>query len=80
MAPPPAITNPSRSASKAREAFVGVSLYFELMAPIASNRQDSVQSNSSPPPANMTSCLPSMICSAADPMQCSDVEQAEVIE
>ncbi len=28
----------------------------------------------------ITSCLPIMICSAALPMQCSEVEQAEVIE
>ncbi len=80
MPPPPEITNPSRFSSKARLAFSGVSLNLDDIAPIASNRHDSVQSSSSPPPANITSCLPSMICSAALPMQCSEVEQADVIE
>ena len=80
MPPPPVITNPSRLASNARDAFSGVSLYLLLIAPMASKRHDSVQSSSSPPPANITSCLPIMICSAADPMQCSEVEQAEVME
>ena len=80
MPPPPEITKPSRLASKAREAFSGVSLYFELIAPMASKRQESVQSSSSPPPANITSCLPNWICSTALPMQWSEVEQAEVIE
>jgi hypothetical protein len=74
------MTKPSRSASKAREARSGVSLNFEDIAPIASNRHESVQSSSSPPPANMMSCWPSATCCAAMPMQCSDVEQAEVME
>jgi hypothetical protein len=55
-------------------------LYFELIAPIASKRHDSVQSSSSPPPAKTMSCLPHWICSAPLPMQCAEVEQAEVIE
>jgi hypothetical protein len=80
MPAPPAMTKPSRSASKAREARCGVSLYLEDMAPMASNRTESVQSSSSPPPANITSCLPHWICSAAAPMQCSDVVQAELME
>jgi hypothetical protein len=50
------------------------------IAPIASKRHDSVQSSSSPPPANMMSWLPSATCCAAMPMQCSDVEQADVME
>ena len=37
---------------------------------MASNRTDSVQSSSSQPPANITSCLPYWIISAALPMQC----------
>ena len=42
---------------------------------------ESVQSSSSQPPANTTSCLPrAWICSAAAPMQCSPVVQAEAIE
>jgi hypothetical protein len=47
---------------------------------MASNRQESVQSSSSPPPANTMSCLPHWICSTPLPMQCAEVEQAEVIE
>jgi hypothetical protein len=74
------MTNPSRSASNAREARSGVSLNFDDIAPIASKRQESVQSSSSPPPANMTSCWPSATCCAAMPMQWSEVEQAEVME
>jgi hypothetical protein len=50
------------------------------MAPMASNRTDSVQSSSSQPPANITSCLPHWISSAALPMQCADVAQADDIE
>ena len=50
------------------------------MAPMASNSTDSVQSSSSQPPANMTSCLPHWISSAALPMQCAEVAQAEEIE
>ena len=46
------------------------------IAPIASNRLDSVQSSSSQPPANITSCLPHWIISVALPMQCADVAQA----
>ena len=80
MPPPPPITKPSRVASKARAAVVGVSLYFDDIAPIASKRHDSVQSTSSPPPAKTMSCLPIWICSMPLPMQCSVVEQAEVIE
>ena len=41
-----------------KDAISGSSLYLLDMAPIASKRQDSVQSNSSPPPANITSCFP----------------------
>ena len=63
-----------------REAVAGVSLYFEDIAPMASNSTDSVQSSSSPPPANIVSARPSMISSAALPMQCAEVEQAELIE
>src|ERR1700741_1350818 len=50
------------------------------MAPMASKRTESVQSNSSPPPANITSCLPHWINSAALPMQWALVEQAELME
>ncbi len=74
------MTNPSRAASNGREAASGRSLNFEDIAPIASKRQDSVQCTSSPPPAKITSCLPIWICSTALPMQCREVEQAEVIE
>jgi len=74
------MTKPSRVASKGRLAVSGVSLYFELIAPIASNRQLSVQCSSSPPPAKTMSCLPIWISSAPLPMQCAEVEQAEVIE
>ena len=45
------------------EALAGVSLYFDDIAPIASNSTDSVQSSSSQPPANTTSCLPIWIVS-----------------
>jgi hypothetical protein len=55
-------------------------LYFDDIAPSPSNRQDSVQSSSSPPPANITSCLPHWICSVAAPTQCSEVVQADEIE
>ena len=58
----------------------GVALYSDDMAPMASNRTDSVQSSSSQPPANMMSCLPHWISSAALPMQCAEVAQAEEIE
>jgi len=55
-------------------------LYFDDIAPIASNRFDMVQSRSSWPPAKMMSCLPSWIISMALPMQCAEVEQADEIE
>ena len=47
---------------------------------MASNRTDSVQSSSSQPPANITSCLPHWIISAALPMQWAEVAQADEIE
>ena len=47
---------------------------------MASNSTDSVQCSSSPPPAKTMSCLPSWMISAALPMQCALVEQAELIE
>ena len=47
---------------------------------MASNNIASDQCSSSPPPAKTTSCLPHWICSAAAPMQCVLVAQAEVIE
>jgi hypothetical protein len=50
------------------------------IAPIASKSTESVQSSSSPPPANIMSCLPHWIISAALPMQLAEVEQAELIE
>src|ERR1700732_441094 len=77
---PPAITNPSRSRSKAREAFSGVSLNPDDMAPMPSKRTDKVQSSSSQPPAKMTSCLPIWISSVAFPMQWFDVAHADEIE
>ncbi len=80
MPPPPEITKPSRFLSEAREAFSGVALYFDDIAPIASKSSDSVQSSSSPPPANITSCLPHWIISYALPMQLAEVEQALEIE
>ncbi len=51
-----------------------------LIAPMASNRLDRVQSSSSQPPAKTTSCLPIWICSAPAPMQWAQVAQAELIE
>ena len=57
-----------------------MSLYFEDIAPMASKRQLSVQSSSSPPPANMMSWRPARIMSAAAPMQCAEVAQAAEIE
>ena len=62
MPPPPAITNPSRVWSKARDAVLGESLYWVESAPIASNIAVNSQHSFSPAPANMTSCLPSWIC------------------
>jgi hypothetical protein len=50
------------------------------IAPMASNSTLRVQSSSSQPPANITSCLPMAICSALAPMQCVEVAQAEEIE
>ena len=47
---------------------------------MASNSTDSVQSSSSQPPANITSCLPHWINSVALPMQWAEVAQAEEIE
>ena len=64
----------------ARLARCGVSFNLDDMAPMASNRTDSVHSSSSPPPANMRSALPSWMVSTALPMQCAEVEQAELIE
>ena len=55
-----------RDHSKALEdvaAFSGRSLKLELIAPMASNRTESVQSSSSVPPAKTVSCLPMAICS-----------------
>jgi len=60
--------------------FAGVALKCVDIAPIASKRSDSVQSSSSQPPANMTSCLPHWINSVALPMQCALVAQADEIE
>ena len=67
-------------ADHTREAVAGVSLYFVDIAPIASNRFDSVQSSSSQPPAKTMSCLPHWIISAALPMQWFEVAQADEIE
>ena len=53
---------------------------FLFSAPIASKRQERVQSSSSPPPAKTMSCLPHWICSTPLPMQWAEVEQAEVME
>jgi len=50
------------------------------MAPMPSNSSAMPQDSSSPPPANITSCIPQAICCAATPMQCAEVEQAEVME
>jgi hypothetical protein len=47
---------------------------------MASNSTESVHSSSSPPPANMRSALPSWMVSTALPMQCAEVEQAELME
>jgi hypothetical protein len=58
----------------------GRSLKSDDMAFMASNRTDSVQSSSSPPPANTMSCLPHWISSPPLPMQCALVEQADEIE
>ena len=80
MPPPPAMTKPSRAASKAREATCGRSLKPVDMAPIASNSSDNSQLSSSPPPAKTTSCRPQAMSCAACPMQCALVAQAEVIE
>ena len=64
----------------ARLAFAGVSLKWVDIAPIASKSTERDQSSSSPPPANMTSCLPHWIISAALPMQWALVAHAELIE
>jgi hypothetical protein len=80
MPPPPAMTKPSRSVSKAREACAGVALYRLDIAPIASNSIDSCQLSSSPPPANTTSCSFQRINCAAWPIQWALVAQAEVME
>jgi len=58
----------------------GVALYLLDIAPMPSNSSAMPQDSSSPPPANITSCMPHAICCAAAPMQCADVEQAEVME
>jgi hypothetical protein len=47
---------------------------------MASKSTERVQSSSSPPPANITSCFPHWIISAALPMQWADVAQAEEME
>ena len=78
--PPPAITNPSLSESYARLARCGVLLYLDDIAPIASNKDDKDQSNSSPPPAKTISCIPYLMASVPAEMQCAEVEQAEVME
>ena len=80
MPPPPAITKPSRLVSYGREADAGVSLWLLESAPIASNSTVMPQCSSSPPPANITSCTPWRIMSAAAPMQCAEVAQAAEIE
>src|ERR1700687_2816136 len=77
---PPAITKPSRLMSYGREAVAGVSLYFDDIAPMASNSTDRVQSSSSQPPAKMMSCLPSAMISEALPVQWLEVAQADEIE
>ena len=56
--PPPEITKPSLSASYALDAILGLLLYFDDKAPIASNNIDKVQCNSSPPPAKIMFCFP----------------------
>ncbi|KAG1476277.1 hypothetical protein G6F53_014320 [Rhizopus delemar] len=70
------MTKPSRSLSYGREALAGVSLKLVDRAPIASNITLIAQCRSSPPPANMMSCAPWRIMSAAAPMQCAEVAQA----
>ena len=57
-----------------------MSLNLEDMAPMASNSTESVQSSSSQPPANIRSCLPHWISSAALPMVRALVAQADEIE
>ena len=47
---------------------------------MASNSTAMVQSSSSQPPANITSCLPIWISSPALPMQWDEVAHAEEIE
>ena len=74
------MTKPSRFTSNGREAVSGVSLKPDDSAGMASNSTVMVQSSSSPPPANMMSCLPIWINSAALPMQCELVAHAELIE
>ena len=59
---------------------LGVSLNRLVMAPMASNMFDKVQSSSSQPPAKTMSCLPHWIVSAALPMQWLEVAQADEIE
>ncbi len=80
MPPPPAMTKPSRAASKAREACSGRSLNAVDIAPIASNSSESSQLSSSPPPAKTTSCWSQAISCPAWPMQCALVAQAELME
>ncbi|MNE97476.1 hypothetical protein D3C80_1958330 [compost metagenome] len=55
-------------------------MYLLDMAPMPSNSSDMPQDSSSPPPANITSCMPQAICWAAEPMQWAEVEQADVME
>ena len=74
------MTKPSRAVSYGREAFSGCSLKPADMAPMASNSMDICHDSSSPPPANITSCMPQAICCAATPMQLAEVLQAAVME
>mmetsp|Transcript_97784 Transcript_97784/g.237812 ORF Transcript_97784/g.237812 Transcript_97784/m.237812 type:complete len:342 (-) Transcript_97784:166-1191(-) len=80
MPPPPAMTKPSRSLSKAREAFVGSSLRLVESAPMQSNMAVNSQHSFSPAPTMAMSALSSWICSMPMPMQWAPVEHAEEIE
>jgi hypothetical protein len=62
------MTNPSRSASKGRDACSGSSLWEEHNAPIRANAATVTEVNASVPPATTTSELPSRIRRTPSPI------------
>jgi len=76
---PSAITNPSRWASKGREAFSGSSLRVDNAFMLQKPASDKGVTAASEPPAIITSAMPILTVIAAMPMACPEVAQAVMV-